>query len=166
MPFSTAINRHSLYVLCEQVEDLCRGQHEVVYRAKGYMMFVFPLGKGIEKVCVCKKEMPVLEFQKFAANKTEKNELFSAAQEEWQLAKEEDKEATSDEEEESDDERDLIYVEDEEEEEVDVDHEDIGFRVTKSDYFHDFEEKSNSRLSAKVFQVEDTSYSPITSTLP
>ena len=72
----------------------------------------------------------------------------------------------SDEEEESDDERDLIYVEDEEEEEVDVDHEDIGFRVTKSDYFHDFEEKSNSRLSAKVFQVEDTSYSPITTTLP
>ncbi len=72
----------------------------------------------------------------------------------------------SDEEKGSDGERDLIYVEEEEEEEVDVDHENIEFRVKKSYYFHDFEEKSNARLSARVFRVEDTSYSLITTTLP
>ena len=73
----------------------------------------------------------------------------------------------SDEEVESDDEYDLIYVEEEEEEEekVDVDHEDIGFRVKKSDQFHNLEKKSNSRLSARVCQVDDTSYSSITTTL-
>ena len=70
----------------------------------------------------------------------------------------------SDEEEESDDEYDLVYVEEEEEKEIDVDDEDIGHRVKRSDYFHDFEEKSNSRNykqnNREIFSIVNTAVHP------
>ena len=70
----------------------------------------------------------------------------------------------SDEEEESDDEYEPVYVEEEEEKEIDVDDEDIGHRVKRSDYFHDFEKKSNSRNykqnNREIFSIVNTAVHP------
>ena len=60
----------------------------------------------------------------------------------------------SDEEVESDDECEPIYFEEEDEDEIDMSHENIGFRVTSKDLFHEFQGKKGNKDSRNYKQNE------------
>ena len=50
---------------------------------------------------------------------------------------------------ESDDEYEPIYFEEEDEDEVDMSHENIGFRVTSKDLFHEFQGKKEIKTQTE-----------------
>ena len=60
----------------------------------------------------------------------------------------------SDEEVESDDEYEPIYIEEEDEDEIDMSHENIGFRVASKDLFHEFQGKKGNKDSRNYKQNE------------